>query len=109
MNYWIFGRWNGTKDGRSRMSFGARLLCPGQLTLLGVGAAEKEQECLPFIRNFRENSSKIMDHRLKSIVSTACFLLKCLKVWEKLYSFVYYFFPLINAFWSPNCNSSWLK
>ena len=54
------------KPGRLRMSFGARLLCPGQLTLLGVGAAEKEQECLPFIRNFRENSSKIMDHLLKS-------------------------------------------
>ena len=37
-----------------------------------------------------------------SEVSTAYFLLKCLKVWEKSYSFVYYFLPLINAFWSPN-------
>ena len=41
--------WTSHKDGKSHKSFGAHLLCPGQLTLLGVGPAEKEQECLPFI------------------------------------------------------------
>ena len=54
MNYWIFGRRIKTE---SRIkSFGAHLLRPGQLTLLGVGPAEKEQECL----HLSEISGKIV-------------------------------------------------